>query len=402
VNSLRSSFEIMHLADLFQWIEMASKTGVCTFHSRTSTRRVYVRDGNIIACNATDPHLLLGQFLISNGRLSEDLLKTLMQIQEKTGRTLGSLILEENLLEDQELLRLVAAKAEETIYGLFDLSDVAFQFDPDREPPAGCMEVDIPVNTVIFEAAKRTDELNRARELFTSMNIVLHHTDREPDQATVASHMGKQLYESINGARTLAEIILSCRTSEYLACSFLLQLLERGLIRLGDTHEPETPAACDTDPVAKIQELMADERFAEALDLAAICNLQPGHDQYLAMLLAKAESGFIADVYRTKIPPDSIPIAIHTNRDQVPRFGMKTDDLFLLDLAEGTWSVRALTWIAPMRKVDLLRSMLKLLNAGLIQLISSEDQPGDEEQITLEASILSDDSDDLSELDRVL
>ncbi len=399
---LKSSFEIMQLPDLLQWIDTASKTGACTFSSRGGTRRVFFRNGRITACTATEPHLLLGQFLLANGMLKEDLLKTLLQIQEHTGRTLGSLILEEGLIEEQDLHRLIAAKAEETIYGLFDLSEVAFRFDPDREPADDSMEVNLDVHNVLLEAAKRTDELNRARQAVSSMNVVPHHTEREPDPASATSYLGNKLYESINGRRTLAEIILLCRTSEYLACSSLLRLMEQGLIRLGEVHEPEAAAGSDSDPTARIRDLVSQDLFAEALDLADCCELQPGHDQYLAMLLAKAEAGFIANVYRTRIPPDAIPQVIHDGNDPVRQEGLSADELFLLEQAEGNWNVRSLAWITPMRKVDLLRSLVKLLDAGLIRLLSEQELPQDSELKVNDGLIVPADLDDLEELDRIL
>ncbi len=402
MNYLESSFEVMQLPDLFQWVDAASKTGVCTFSSRTDTRRVYFRTGRIIACNATDPHLLLGQFLLSKGRLKEGMLKTLLQIQEHTGRTLGSLIIEEGLLNEEEMLRLVAAKAEETIYGLFDLSDIAFRFDPDREPAEHSMEVDLDVHTVLLDAATRTDELNRARTAFSSMNVVLHRTERSPDPAIVASYMGNKLYESINGIRTLAEIILMCRTSEYLACSFLLRFLERGLIRLGEVRESEVSKGDESDPTSRIRELVALDRFGEALELGESSNLQAGHNQYLSMLLARAESGFISHTYRTRIPPDAVPQAVHQGVDPSLHPELSADELFVLELADGEWNVRSLAWIAPLRKADLLRSMVKLLDAGLIRLLSEEERLAIAEPDLLESSIPAGDLNDLSELDRIL
>ena len=401
MNYLESSFEIMQLPDLFQRIDGASKTGVCTFSSRSGTRRVFFRDGRIIACTATDPHLLLGQFLISNGRLQESMLKTLLQIQEHTGRTLGSLIIEEGMLSEEEVLRLVAAKAEETIYGLFDLSDVAFRFDPDRAPAEHSMTVNIHVHTVLLDAARRTDELNRARGVFTSMNVVLQRTERTPDPASLASYMGKKLYETINGVRTLAEIILACRTSEYLACSFLLRFLELGVIQLGEVRQAAVSNGTESDPAAKVRELVSQDRFGEALELAETSNLQAGHNQYLSMLLTRAESGFVANTYRTRIPPDAVPLAIEGATDPSTQPELGADELFVLELADGKWNVRSLAWIAPLRKADLLRSMVKLLDAGLIRMLSEEEQQQLPEEELPDAAILSCDPDDLPELDRI-
>ena len=46
---------------------------------------------------------------------------------------------------------------------------------------------------------------------------------------------------------------------------------------------------------------------------------------------------------------------------------------YLLDLADGTWSIRSLLAIAPMRAVDVLKALNGLLMRGLIELRSPKE-----------------------------
>jgi hypothetical protein len=57
---LESSFDVMGLLDLLQWIEGAKKTGRCSFRNGPAARTIYSRDGHIIACSANEPHLIAG------------------------------------------------------------------------------------------------------------------------------------------------------------------------------------------------------------------------------------------------------------------------------------------------------------------------------------------------------
>ncbi len=77
-----SSFDIMEPADLLQWLMSARKTGMCRFQHGTATRRLYFDEGRITACTANEPYLLLGQFLIANGRIGATALRKCMKLQE--------------------------------------------------------------------------------------------------------------------------------------------------------------------------------------------------------------------------------------------------------------------------------------------------------------------------------
>lgn len=365
MNYLESSFHIMGLLDLLQWIDGAKKTGRCCFRNGPAARTIYSEDGHVIACSANEPHLLLGQFLISQGRIDAETLQKCMRQQESSGRTLGQLLIENGTISEPELQRRVTAKAEETILGLFDWEEGCFRFDPDQAPPADVMAVDLDVRSILLEGCRRTDDCNRWKSVFPSIDLVLHTTERVPDQQTIASYMARRLYESVDGRRTLSEVILTCRTSKFFALSFLGRLVEIGVVRVGEPRQSEATRVGSGSAIAALHSLVSQGNYDDAVDLVTRCGLAAEGNDLTSMLVAKAEAGFLTDAYRTRTPPEAVPqrLVAESSTDGT---ALRESESILLELIEGRWDVRSLVWIAPMRKVDTVRALLRLIDLGYI------------------------------------
>lgn len=370
---LESHLEVMDQADLLQWLLHSRKTGACSFSQGYKNRRLFVRGGKIIGCNSNEPHLLLGQFLIASGRIDPDLLRNSMLIQERTGISLGKILIEAGAITEDELTRLVVAKAEETVLGLAEWHHGMFRFIPELGPPADAMQVELSIQHVLLEGARRVDEMSRAMQVLGSPRAVLIKTDRPVDEPTVASFMGRRLYDLIDGNRTADELLLQCRASKYAAYTFLSRLVERGVVRVAEIDEGQAGPAQRDRPnltLSELQQMVSHDHFEAALDLIDEHGIEPSHDDILSMLVAKAEAGYVANVYRTKLPPDSIPGLLDRGaNDVVIRGDLSPDDLFLLELVDGSWDVRSLVWISPLRKVDVVRGLARLLDLGYIQLV---------------------------------
>jgi len=373
---LESSLDVMEQADLLQWLQSAKKTGVLRVSSGAAMRRVYFKDGGIIACSSNEPRLLLGQFMLANGRLEEAALQEFMKLQERSGQSLGKLLVDAGKISEVELQFLLTAKAEEVLFSVLEQEHGNFRFEPDQSPPADSMRVELNVQTVLMEGVRRLDELERIRQRFRSPHVVLHRTEKVPDRPTIASHMGRKLYESIDGSRTLAEIILLCRASEYLAGYFLLRLADRGFVRVGEIRAPGINVVRDDSAVARLRELAASGEYEEAVDVIERCGITSDGDEFLALLTAKVEAGFLANAYRTQVPPDSVPRRVQSDVTPANREMLSSEDLFLLDLIDEHWDVRSLIWIAPMRKVEVVRGLLRLRDYGCIELRSGAGRPG--------------------------
>jgi hypothetical protein len=205
--------------------------------------------------------------------------------------------------------------------------------------------------------------------VFHSPNLILQKSRTAPAHLSGVGHAETKLYEAIDGRRTLAEITMACRTSEHAAGGVLLRYVEQGLIQLRDVQVAKTDIVDDATAVAKLRELVASEEFEEAIGWIDRCRLKSDGDEFLAMLIAKAETGFLAEAYRTQVPADAVPRRVRQDEPPGREAEMLSrEDVLLLDLVDGHWDVRSLSWIAPIRKVDIIRGLLRLRRQGLIEL----------------------------------
>ena len=82
----------MGLADLLQWAAMNEKTGVLEIERHKISRRIEFRKGWIGACSSDDPPSMLGQFLLSRGKITEEALREALARQEVTHENLGVIL----------------------------------------------------------------------------------------------------------------------------------------------------------------------------------------------------------------------------------------------------------------------------------------------------------------------
>jgi hypothetical protein len=159
--------------EIFQWLGGARKTGTLEVEHERVVRQIHFRDGAIRSCGSDYAPTLLGQYLLSRGRIGESELRAALAQQEASGGTLGEILIEAGRLTVEDLERFVAAKIEETIYGLFDLTDGVFRFEPGGDPSAGIVEVDLSVEHVLLQGAKREDDMRRLREFIPNDDVIL-------------------------------------------------------------------------------------------------------------------------------------------------------------------------------------------------------------------------------------
>lgn len=423
--SLYGTFSTMALPDLLQWMSNAGKTGTLEVEKDKLVKQIVLRDGRVIACSSDDPSQLLGHYLVSRGKVSEEVLRKALADQSATRRHLGEILVEMGALSREELGEHLAAKAEETIFSLFDWDDAAFRFHETVLPQHAIFPVDLRVDEILLRGAHRLDEMQRIRSVFHDPGIVLRHTDKVPPPDLLRNRMARRVYDFVNGERSLAEILLLAHASEYLVFKFLFELFRAGLVRiesvvrvedeldlpidelpdfplpLAEPPPRETPAP-ETSPVAQAaprtaaavapapappppsasdvagraldsqldtaRRLVDSGEYDTAIEiLDALYRAEPNHDS-LRRLLAEAEAAFVDKAYRHYVPASKVP---HLRRalDSLTGEALSPAEVFLLSRIDGVWDVKSIIQVSPLREVDALRAMKKMREKGLIDLV---------------------------------
>jgi hypothetical protein len=398
--SVYGNVRTMSLPDLLQWASVNKKTGVLELEHNQICKRISFRDGRIVACSSDDPPSRLGQFLLSRGKVTKEQLREALTKQETSSKNLGLIFQDMGILTRDDIEAHVAAKAEETIYGLFDWADAEFRFHENAGHDPFIIEVELGVQDVVLHGIQRFDELQRIRDVFSSSGIVLTRTDKPTPDEIVSSPMARRVLASVDGRRTLAEILLHAHASEFLVLKFLYTLLRKGIVSITEVREADVHSrtlldiaelestelvANDTErlnpPVMTDQQgpaegkrdvetalqCMARGDYERALDILNELYKAEPDDLRLRQLVLKTEAGFLQNAKAQAFGPAKIPVPLEAAADPASA-NLKPTDQFLLTMLDGKADIKSIVWLAPLREVDVLQALQRMVDAGLIEL----------------------------------
>jgi hypothetical protein len=89
-------------------------------------------------------------------------------------------------------------------------------------------------------------------------------------------------------------------------------------------------------------------------------------DESLRHLLTNAEKDFWEKTLTGDLPLASVPASVATS-DPSAEAELSAEESFLVGHIDGKRDVRTLMWLAPMREVETLRTLRRMLGRGLIQ-----------------------------------
>jgi hypothetical protein len=364
--SLRGDLRTMPLPDVLQWVASGRKTGTLHVERRSVEKRILLRDGHVQSSWSNDPRESLGQFLIRLRLVTEEQLFRALVAQEEKGRLLGTILVSEGTLTEDDLKRALKAKAEETIYDLFLWPSGQFEFREGEFPDNIHITFETPVTPVILEGIRRVDEWQRIREVFPSMDT----TFRAAPAAVPAEPLDREVVAFAAAGRSLAEISLELRRSEFETAAILFDMHARGLV-VPNPVRADTPAS---DPVGAIQALLAlaYQRLQERRYDAAV----KAYEDVLALdrLNQHAKTGLIAalgarqrEKTRREIPGTAVP-RVRVDFQALTRESLDPQEGFVLSRVNGEWDVQSILKLCPMSEDDALLIFARLLDRNLIDL----------------------------------
>ncbi len=186
--ALQGNLEDFELTDLFQLIQLGRKDGGLRIKSEDDIGIVYFKDGKVI--------------------------------HAKT-----------NFLQ-----------GESAIDSILSWEKGRFVFNPNEETREHT--VDLPIQQVILEAARRIDELNKIQKLIPSFNAVVKIVE-EPAAGVEKINLKPEEWKVlsfVDGSRTIKEIAAKAQISEYETSRILYGLISSGLAKLvlkTAEHKPE-------------------------------------------------------------------------------------------------------------------------------------------------------------------
>jgi len=357
----------MPLADILQWVGSGGKTGTLDLERLLVKKTLGFEAGTITSSWSNDPRESLGQFLVREGKITEEQLFQVLLRQEKEGRLMGSLLVSGGLITDEDLKGALHTKAEETIYDIFLWPDGSFEYTPDEIPKNVRFPILVPVTEIVLEGVNRVDEWPRMREVFPSPRTTFKQTGAVTNDADATT---RRLLQLCDQGKSLAEIGLEMRRSEFATASLLFELHEQDLIGVDVPGESENPGE-HLETISNLLIASKAQLRAHNFDAALAA-----YEQILALdrMNQDAKKGLIETIearghqrIAQRVPPHKVPV-LKMVSSTLAKQTLDPQEAFLVSRINGSWDVRSLVKLCPAAEKDVLLTMARLLEKNVIEL----------------------------------
>ncbi len=250
--ALTGTLKDFGIAEILQLIGQQAKSGVLHLKSRDDVIHIAIADGNVVSAESLSRKARerLGSMLVRAEVIAQEELERALDVQRRTLRRLGDVLLELGFVSKQDLREMTALQTTETIYRLFHWKSGTYEFE------AGDVEWDketvapLRAESVLMEGFRRVDEWPLIRRRITSSAMTFDRL-RALDHAKAArrtksgdgeSHGGSgemgsvglneaRVYDLVVPGRVVEKIVDLSRLGEFEACKALHNLVTFGYLR---------------------------------------------------------------------------------------------------------------------------------------------------------------------------
>lgn len=377
IMGIAGNLRTMQLEELLQWLSLSQKTGTLEFNGDKLIKKIFFKDGLIVASSSTRPEEYLGHFLVSHGLINEQTLSKAIELQEASGMLLGKILITRGWLTEQELHSMLRLKTEESIYDIFSWEEGDFRFVDGLLPESQMVPMALEVTGIIMEGVQRVDELRRIRKLIPHGNAIpvqiaeWNHGELNPGQ--------RQILELVNDERTVEEIRLQTHSSEFHVCRVLYRQWQEGRLKVVKPRIRESTGVHTfaNGPITGQSLLEAGQKYLQAEEyeralrhLRAARSLEPDN-QDAQEALTHAEKVVRVEIEKSGVMLTSIP-QLAVSFDQLTGSKLSPQEGFMLTRINGSYDIQSILKITPMPQLDALLVFWKMAKEGVIRVTAKK------------------------------
>jgi hypothetical protein len=283
-----------------------------------------------------------------------------------------------------DLLRALAERTEEIVYSLFEWEDADFLFEPGARPGPKVVLISLPVDQVLLRGVHRHDEMQRIREVFPHGRVVLAWAAESPPREILEHPLARRILESLDGRRTLDEIAFGLHASPFPVKKFLHEAYRAQLVTIASLEGPPLALVTGDAPDAELAGLKGAARVAAPRErlargdaeaaLTLLGDVALAQDSEAADVRREAEGIFLGRVYAEEFAAVAVP-SLPRPLEELVSEPLRPEEFFLLSRLDGHLSVADIVEIAPMREVETIRTLRRLVRRGLIRLPAASKRP---------------------------
>jgi hypothetical protein len=256
--------------DLLTFLNMCRRTGVLVMERPDQETKLFLREGRPVFATSTKEDLRLGAIVVRMGKVEADRLEPALRQHGGAGHRLGQVLVAEKLLTEAELGSCLKVQVSEVIFDTFRWGQGVFTFWDGVPPPASAVTLEMALQNLLMEGARRIDERGRLDEVFPDLGMAVE-TVANPERVKHSVNMTPEewkVFFLVDGRRTLKEI---CQLAGILDEAVTLQILHNLVTAKFVTVVPapvSTPTATLPPPQAASAPGHGTEKMGEARSAA--------------------------------------------------------------------------------------------------------------------------------------
>jgi hypothetical protein len=228
--------------DLVQELQASRWTGLLMMTHRGVGRGITVQDGRMVFASSSSPDDRLGELLLRRGRI------TYRQFVEAgkaiaPGKRLGTILVEQGLLEPKDLVKVVVEHTQEIIYAAFQWTEGQYRLDEGQVSPEA-ITLNIRTPDLILEGIRRIEAWSRIERGLGGLEaryVRSHDADGILAQATTVSLEKRMLVEALVSPQTVEAICGGSSLGDFEACRTLWAFRVMGVAQRVDRPAPAKP-----------------------------------------------------------------------------------------------------------------------------------------------------------------
>jgi len=367
--SLTGNLSTMSITEVLEWLSLSRKSGTLVVNGPRFTKKLYLINGELVAISSDNPREMIGRYLVGSGYLGPDELDYLVEMQDHFRIALGELAVKLGQIPRADMDRLLQIQTDESLADLLAWNQGDFSFLEDELPPNELGRVKLDVRHALMEGVRQHDERCRMRDVVPNA----HHVPRlvRTPEVSKLSDGERAVIRAMDGVRTIEEIALRGRVTEFTALSLVYRGAREGWLEVGPPP-PELEAA---DPLARfawkdvadeIRENVERKHLLDALDGVNTLRQKYGDDPAAKDFAFEIEKEVEDLLHSDELGPTAL-LAPTVDQRQLMKLQIPPTLGFVLSRVDGRYSVEEVLRQLPGNRLANLAHLHELLRRGLLR-----------------------------------
>ncbi len=236
VASFAGSTDTVSVGEIMQLLLHGQLEGRLEIQGPGMLAHIYLRSGRVALARLSGgpDEFLLGRYLLKEDLVTREELRRILDNKEDK-QPLGERLIRMGIISRDDLVAALTEQTTEVLFEVLRWHSSRYRYVSGPMPPdLAAIELRIPVGEALLEGLRRVDEWRMIEKQIPDFDVVPVRTAAGLEAMgpeTSLSAEEARIFDFVNGARTVRQVIQESRLGSFEACKILYRLLTMKVIR---------------------------------------------------------------------------------------------------------------------------------------------------------------------------